>query len=66
MVKARLHLICGNCGNDDKDLFYAEYYEGDELTEPTIYVKCNNCGTVHDLADNSTIEKFVSEKEEQE
>lgn len=30
MVRARLHLICGNCGNSDKELFLAEYSKGDE------------------------------------
>lgn len=55
MVRARLHLICGNCGNADKDLFVAEYEKGDELTDPTIYIECKNCGTIHDLEKNATI-----------
>lgn len=42
MVNARLHLICGNCGN-------AEYEKGDDLTPSTIYIKCKDCGTLHNL-----------------
>lgn len=56
MVRARLHLICGNCGNNDPNEFSAEYDKGDSLTPPTIYVTCANCGTVHDLSDNANIE----------
>lgn len=55
MVNARLHLICGNCGNADKDLFVAEYDKGDDLTPPTIYIKCKDCGTIHNLEKNATI-----------
>lgn len=32
MVYARLHLICGNCGNSDPDEFSAKYNKGDNLT----------------------------------
>lgn len=55
MVNARLHLICGNCGNDEKDLFVAEYNKGDDLTAPTIYIKCKYCGTLHNLENNAII-----------
>lgn len=63
MVNARLHLICGNCGNGAND-FSAEYDEGDELTPPTIFVTCPNCGTVHDLSDNAIIKPLRNEDEE--
>lgn len=56
MVHARLHLICGNCGNSESDLFSAEYDKGDSLTPPTIYIACKNCGTLHDLSGNANIE----------
>lgn len=56
MVRAILHLICGNCGNSDPAEFLAEYDKGDSLTPPTIYITCANCGTLHDLSDNANIE----------
>lgn len=66
MVHARLHVICGNCGNADSDLFSAEYDKGDELTPPTIYIACANCGTIHDLSDNAIIKSLESEGDKHE
>jgi DNA-directed RNA polymerase subunit M/transcription elongation factor TFIIS len=53
MVMARLHVICGNCGNGDKDLFEWEHKQktADELE--TVYVRCLNCVTLHDINDNA-------------
>lgn len=57
MVRARLHLICGNCGcNDD-----FEYTTHDQLVddngEPSdhvdVSISCNNCATIHHLEDNA-------------
>lgn len=64
MVNARLHLICGNCGNADSDLFAANYDRGDSLTPPTIYIACENCGTIHDLSDNAKVKSLEGESEE--
>jgi len=37
MVCARLHIICGNCG-EDKNLVYKKKQ-----------IECNNCSTIHFL-----------------
>lgn len=64
MVYARLHLICGNCGNSAPDEFSAKYNKGDNLTPATIYITCANCGTLHDLADNAEIKPLDNESED--
>lgn len=52
MVKARLHIICGNCGcNDEWDLEVLRDYTclGDGKFEDTARLICNNCLTRHYL-----------------
>jgi len=56
MVKARLHIICGNCGCNDE--FTWEIVpngqcnqEGNEL--PDVYIRCGNCATLHTLSNQS-------------
>ena len=56
MVMARLHIICGNCGcNDELTWQYVEEErEGDEVINPeTVWIWCENCGTLHDIDDNA-------------
>ncbi len=43
MVFARLHIICGNCGNGDKEEFENRIEDGQ------IYISCQNCATLHTL-----------------
>lgn len=58
MVNDRLHIICGNCGQDLKESGMAtwEYVPGitDEKTGDTIQnaevvITCGNCATIHFL-----------------
>lgn len=56
MARSRLHIICGNCGCND-EFSYCIDPEGhdysDEIVDlrPAVYIKCSNCGTIHDLMD---------------
>lgn len=45
MVKARLHLIYGNCGNNEGFKFKIE--EDEELGHPAVSIKCPDCSTIH-------------------
>lgn len=58
MARARLHIICGNCGCNDMFTYEIDY-EGtmlpDSSFKPVIYIRCGNCSTLHDLED--TIEE---------
>lgn len=53
MVNARLHIICGNCGGNNYFTFQIvpENKECEELE--TVYLWCENCGTLHNIRDNS-------------
>ncbi len=55
MARARLHLICGNCGCNDM-WSYSIKPEGtdiDGVLFPAVYLSCGNCHTLHDLADTA-------------
>lgn len=55
MVRARLHVICGNCGCNDMFTYKIEP-EGHDIDGqllPAVYLRCRNCATLHDLADNA-------------
>ena len=47
MVKARLHIICGNCGNSEG--FKYEIEKDEELGYPSVSIKCPDCSTIHYL-----------------
>lgn len=59
MVRARLHVICGNCGvlatNDDvSGLSFEIDLEGHDYgthQSPAVFIICSNCSTIHDLSD---------------
>ena len=56
MVMSKLHIICGNCGNNnDFDLSIEKDARDITITEPefedAVYLTCNNCGTIHDLTE---------------
>lgn len=56
MVRARLHLICGNCGcNDEWEWEYRpkEVDEGEAINEAEVWIWCRNCSTLHTLSDNA-------------
>ncbi len=53
MARARLHIICGNCGCND-ELKYEIDPKGHDFGdhfEPAVYITCENCSTLHDLED---------------
>ena len=57
MVRANLHIICGNCGSNE-DLSCKVERGGQDMgthSEDAVYVTCGNCSTVHDIF--TTVEK---------
>ncbi len=64
MVRARLHLICGNCGSADQWEHKVEIEPDEEDLTPqyAVYIACNNCNTLHSLEDNS---KCLNNKEDE-
>ena len=56
MARARLHIICGNCGCNDMFEYYIDP-KGHDVTidepkfKPAVFIKCSNCSTLHDLSD---------------
>ena len=55
MARARLHLICGNCGCNDEWVFRyvaEEILDGELMQGEDVFLTCNNCGTLHVLSDN--------------
>ncbi len=55
MAHAKLHMICGNCGQNDM-FDYNISTEIDDDTEEeyqVVYIGCNNCHTLHVLDDNA-------------
>jgi hypothetical protein len=58
MVNDRLHIICGNCGQDLKEegmatwqYIPAEAYEdtGEVYNSADVFICCDNCATIHSL-----------------
>lgn len=52
MVMARLHVICGNCGNGDKREFRIRINtepQDPEDPQTRVYLSCKNCHTLHAL-----------------
>lgn len=59
MARARLHIICGNCGCNDM-FSYSVDLEGQdfgEYTKPSVQIKCGNCSTLHTLDEMQEREK---------
>lgn len=58
MVRARLHLICGNCGCSDLWELHIER-DGDDVSddepkfEDSVRLICENCATLHDLKEKA-------------
>ena len=66
MARARLHIICGNCGCNNM-FEYEIVPDGHDVTtdnepefKPAVFIKCGNCSTIHDLWDT------IPEKEDDE
>ena len=49
MVRARLHIICGNCGCNDMFEYGVDMTGHDfgDRFEYSVSIKCDNCGTIH-------------------
>ena len=45
MVRARLHIICGNCGNNEGFTFKVD--QDEESGHPSVSIKCPDCSTIH-------------------
>lgn len=64
MVCASLHLICGNCGCNNRweyEIDIGGKDIGDGSLYPEVYITCNNCGTVHTLDEVEAKDKGVEE-----
>lgn len=58
MARARLHLICGNCGCGEMWSYRIDP-KGNDINGvlfPVVYLSCRNCATLHNLSDNATPE----------
>nr|CEK42357.1 hypothetical protein PQBR57_0404 [Pseudomonas fluorescens SBW25] len=55
MARARLHLICGNCGCNSMWSYRIDPKGHDVEGElrPAVFLSCGNCSTLHDIADNA-------------
>lgn len=59
MARARLHLICGNCGCDNM-WTYEIAPEGNDIEGilvPDVRILCGNCTTLHSLGDKAKNQK---------
>ena len=60
MVRARLYLICGNCGcNDDWEWECKpeEVCESEVVADQDVYLWCRNCSTLHSMNGNAKMRK---------
>ena len=60
MARARLHMICGNCGcNDEFEFEIDEKGQdfGEDGFKPEVFIRCKNCTTLHALTDNAELEE---------
>lgn len=55
MARAKLHIICGNCGCNDMFEYRIDPQGNDtgESFEPTVDITCRNCATIHSLENNA-------------
>lgn len=55
MANAKLHIICGNCGQNDMFDYEIETEIDDDTNEEyqVVYIGCNNCNTLHNLDNNA-------------
>ena len=56
MARARLHVICGNCGCNDMWKWKhkeEEVVDGEVMADEDVSLYCGNCITIHSLNDNA-------------
>lgn len=56
MARARLHLICGNCGcNDEWEWRHIpkETVDDEVVQDEDVFLSCRNCATLHSLNNNA-------------
>ena len=55
MARARLHLICGNCGCNDMWKYHicVDGNDIDGVLYPAVRLLCGNCTTLHNLDSNA-------------
>jgi hypothetical protein len=58
MARARLYLICGNCGCNDEWKWEYEprdkfIVDEDDFQEEDVWLVCENCSTLHSINDNA-------------
>jgi len=58
MVMAKLHIICGNCGQNDmfeyEIVVDSDFDKNDiEYEYQRVSICCRNCNTIHSLDDNA-------------
>lgn len=56
MVMAKLHLICGNCGNSEHwewNYTPEELCNGETINAKDVDISCLDCATIHLLSDNA-------------
>lgn len=55
MAHAKLHMICGNCGQNNMFEYHisTEMNDVTEEEEQVVYIACDNCNTLHVLDDNA-------------
>ena len=61
MARARLHLICGNCGCNDNWEYQQkaeEIIEGEVINNQDVWLICQNCSTLHSLNDNAECQEM--------
>jgi hypothetical protein len=53
MANAKLHVICGNCGEDNDFKLSIDHVGASlgENDEDDVYLKCLSCSTLHPLLD---------------
>lgn len=53
MVRARLHIICGNCGCNDMFSYEINKELNDDLDDgsfiESVSIYCGNCSTIHSI-----------------
>jgi uncharacterized Zn finger protein len=57
MARARLYLICGNCGCNDEWEWEHKIEDSMAGIPENVYIWCGNCGTLHSLNDNAKVRK---------
>jgi len=62
MARARLHLICGNCGCNDEwewEHITEKKLDSEIIQEQDVFLLCLNCLTLHCINDNAEHESKV-------